>query len=79
MKRFNCVVEYETGNNGNVAKLRYENIFPAHGAVKIYHPVDKLDITVNGRKVTNKKIKVLAGRKIKIKVRNVKVYNIQNF
>ena len=66
MKRFRCVIEYESANSGLIEILRYERMFPTNGMVKIYHPVDKIDLLVNGRIATGKKIKILAGSRVEI-------------
>lgn len=68
MKRFNCVVEYESGNRGLVETLRYENIFPSHGVIKIYHPVDHVDIYVNGKLAADRPIKLFLGSRVEIEV-----------
>ena len=66
MKRFRCVIEYESANSGLIEILRYEKMFPSNGVVKIYHPVDKIDVLVNGKISTGKRVKILVGSRVEV-------------
>ena len=68
MKHFNCVVEYESGSEGDVQILRYRRTFPTARYIKIYHPVDHVNIFVNGKLADNKRIKIFSGSNVEIKV-----------
>ena len=82
MKRFRCVIEYESANSGLIEILRYEKMFPSNGVVKIYHPVDKIDVLVNGKISTGKRVKVLVGSRVEVQcigtvfLHLLKIFNI---